>query len=449
MKKRYIIAFIITLGILWLTNPYWIIFKSKSHAHFEFYIFTIILICGYLLSLKITEYLADFKTLKNQSRIEIIFLTIFFGMLFIPMSHIDTRTVKSVSENRNLATYKPFFDKEHKINYSFGKDFNNWFNDRFYFRMHLVYLNKYLLYYSNNRFVKCAKNKEIDKYNNFLYYEGAPLDKVTLDNSLHYLKKLNKFCNNNNIKLYTLIVPKKEQVYMLPSYKKQVKDNLLELIHKPKYANLNIIYPLEELKKASNNQYTYFKTEHHWTDDGAFIGYLSVMNKIKKDYPQVKTLDYNDFNYRYNYKVQADWDDNEFRRGQTCDNFALPNFLCSKSLDVKYRYFDYKDASNLKKRITEEEFIRHKNYFYDKGADIRVVLLGTSMGENLAKFIPYSFKNTKRIRTNEVIGIINNPIHNFKIMKYHKYQILNYKPDIIIFCITYSNIPSLVHMFER
>jgi len=449
VKKRYIIAFVITLGILWLTNPYWLIFKSKHHAHFEFYIFSIILICGYLLSLKLTEYLADFKTLKNQSRIEIIFLTIFFTMLFVPMSHIDRVTTRSGTENRNLAEYKPLFEKGYKINYNFGNDFNNWFNDRFYLRKNLIHFQKYILYYTFSHFVKCSSGKGIDKHNDFLYCERYIYSKVVLDKSFNALKKFNKFCVENNIKLYTIIVPEKEQVYMLPKTKRLINDHIKEYINKKKYSQLNIIYPVEELKKASDNQYMYFKTEHHWTDDGAFIGYLTIMDEIKKAYPFVKILDYKDFDYKYNKEVQADWEENVFTYGQTCDNLALPQPLCQKSLNVNYRYFTHKDAGSLKKEIVDEQFIKHKNYVYDKGVNLRVVLLGTSMSENLSKFLPYSFKNTKRIRLNNVKGVPNDSKTYFKIMKYNKAQILNYKPDIIIFCITYSNFPSLSQLFER
>ena len=37
----------------------------------------------------------------------------------------------------------------------------------------------------------------------------------------------------------------------------------------------------------------------------------------------------------------------------------------------------------------------------------------------------------------------------FKIMKYYKQEILDYKPDIIIFCITYRNISHLKNLFEE
>ena len=91
MKKRYYLSFIVTIVLLLLTHKIWIVTSNK--LVFNLYPFLIILICGYLLSLKLTSYLADFKNIQKQSRIEIIFLTVFFVMLFIPMSNINQNAV--------------------------------------------------------------------------------------------------------------------------------------------------------------------------------------------------------------------------------------------------------------------------------------------------------------------------------------------------------------------
>lgn len=90
----------------------------------------VITVLSFLLSYKLTSYLADFKTLNNASRMDIVFLFIFFILLFIPMSHIDTQSDTSEKENRTLAKYEPFI-KDKMINFDYGNDFEKWFNDRF------------------------------------------------------------------------------------------------------------------------------------------------------------------------------------------------------------------------------------------------------------------------------------------------------------------------------
>ena len=70
-----------------------------------------------------------------------------------------------------------------------------------------------------------------------------------------------------------------------------------------------------------------------------------------------------------------------------------------------------------------------KQFYYSDGADNRVILMGNSMGENLLEFLPYSFKNLKRIRTNW--GERNQNLE-LQMVKYEK-EILDFKPDILIF----------------
>ena len=109
----------------------------KSPTKFDIKLLIVIAVLSFLLAYKLTSYLADFKTLNNASRMDIVFLLLFFAILFIPMSNIDKKTVKSEKENRNLAKYKPFIYKN-SINFNFGNDFDNWFSDRFFLRNYIT-----------------------------------------------------------------------------------------------------------------------------------------------------------------------------------------------------------------------------------------------------------------------------------------------------------------------
>lgn len=93
----------------------------KPKIIFDIRILTIILILSYLLTYKLTSYLADFKNLKNQSRIEIIFLTVFFILLVLPCLKINDEII-SKAENRKLSPYVPFINKS-GINYNFRTRF--------------------------------------------------------------------------------------------------------------------------------------------------------------------------------------------------------------------------------------------------------------------------------------------------------------------------------------
>ena len=199
------------------------------------------------------------------------------------------------------------------------------------------------------------------------------------------------------------------------------------------------------LKDESENNYVYFKTEHHWTDDGAFVGYKELMKEITKKHPDIKVLQEQDFNISYNTKVRGDWN-RKFSWGANTTKLNLPLKYKKKLHQTKYRYYTYKDFNLLETKNINIKYKRLKYYYYPKGADYRVILLGTSMCENLTEFIPYTFKNVFRIRNNSVNNISGK--EEFKIMKYHEKEILDYNPDIIIFCITYVNMNQLKNLFK-
>ena len=63
----------------------------------------------FLLYFKILAWLMKLKWVQNKSRIDIVFLTVFFILLFLPMLHISDAE-KSEQENRMLAKYTPLID---------------------------------------------------------------------------------------------------------------------------------------------------------------------------------------------------------------------------------------------------------------------------------------------------------------------------------------------------
>jgi hypothetical protein len=100
----------------------------------------LILFCVYwFIFSKTVGYLAKFKIFENHSRIDIIFLALFFGLLFIPMMHISNAQ-KSDQENRMLAIKPNLIQSGGIIDNNFGSKFNDWFNDRFWGRDMAVYL---------------------------------------------------------------------------------------------------------------------------------------------------------------------------------------------------------------------------------------------------------------------------------------------------------------------
>ena len=425
--------------------------NARTAIKFDFKLFVIIIILTYLLAYKLSNYIADFKTVKGKSRIEIIFLTIFFVFLFIPMSNINKDEI-STQENRRLAQYKTFINQDGEINYDFGKNFNEWFNDRFYLRYHFINLYNQI----HSKFLNIVKTKDgiYNKKSNYMFVDDSGwysslYDEQVQEEIVKNLNRFNSFCQNNNIKLYLLVVPWQQDIY----YKEgepylsvpEVRYKLIDKIAgKTSFKTINTY---NELQKASQNIQTYYKTDWHWTDDGAFIGYQLLMENLKKDFKNLKILTKNDFNITQSNKVRSDWD-RKFHNGEVM-MYHFHDFenKADQILDVKYNYYEHKQYKNLHTKIIDIPYKKEKTYYYDSGNDLRVMQIGTSMNESLLQFTPYSFKNLKYIRLINVKEMSGE--ENFKLSKYYQSEILQYKPDIIVLCLTPLNLPNVIDFYKE
>jgi len=451
MKKRYIIASIITGILLQLSHHIWL--GSHGNRHFDFMIMLIILICGFLLSLKLTSYMADFREIKNNSRIEIIFLLIFFVLTILPSTHVSKETL-STNENRTLAIYKPLI-KDNKLNTKYGKDFEEFFNDRFFLRNNYISFNYKIKSIFSSSYIETEKYVYYKK-NNVVFSKVHIPKKTTFKKGLinktcDAINELNDFCKTNNIKLYVLIVPYNQYIYQdmakpfdNPEELKILNQNINTLISK---SDAKIIYPFEELKEGSKTDWVYFKTDHHWTDLGAFIGYNSLMDEINKDFPYVNRVKKSDFNIKYNNLVRSDYGRNFHVGTQLSKGF--PYLIENKEsiLDVKYKYLYHKNIKYLTEKFINNEYKKSRETYYPYGSNYKVLEMGTSMNENLLQFISYTFKNVRYLRLNNVKN--RKKSEEFKLMKYYKNEILEYKPDIMILCITSSNLSRLKHLFDE
>ena len=135
----------------------------------------------------------------------------FFIIILLPISNIDNSKY-SPTENRRLANYKSFYDtKTGKINTNYGKDFENWFKDRFFGRKQLIQLNALIKYHFSGRFL-LSKKIIIDKKNNYFYKQTSNIVYKTKEQEKisEQLSSFNEYCKRHNIKLYVVILPLKE-----------------------------------------------------------------------------------------------------------------------------------------------------------------------------------------------------------------------------------------------
>lgn len=269
-------------------------------------LFLIIGILGYFLSYKLTDYLAGFKVEKHNSRLDIFFMLVCVIFLFMPMSHI-TKEVKSVAENRELAKWIPFIDKG-KVNYNFGRDYDNWFNDRYNFRKFYIDLYSWLRYYTSK--YSCTNNGVLlNKQNHWfliLKFHKAAQKGFTVEQQKLYsenVKILKDYCKRHHKRLYFVVIPEKGMLYKDEIYEGLIKNSFK--VHDPipniitnvqNTAGVKILYPFKELENAKKKNLIFYKNDHHLNDLGYMVVFNSLIKKMHEDgmnFPYLKETDFN------------------------------------------------------------------------------------------------------------------------------------------------------------
>ena len=288
-----------------------------------------------------------------------------------------------------------------------------------------------------------------DKKHNLLYREEfwgmKPIEKEKDDILKTYANNINKFkdyCSKRKIGLYLLIVPRQSDYFDfdMPDKKKYTENPADEVIEYIKTnTKLKTIYPTHQMAEANKETPVFFKTDHHWTKKGAYVGYREAIKEIQKDYKDVKLLDENSLE-KYSDKRVSEWWDQKFNRGQTFRQMKLPKLYAKKVLDTPYIYYKNPEFQNLEK-IDSEYIINERDvqFKYSKGAKERIMVVGDSFGCNFFEFLPYSFR--------ESLYIYNNP-RGFTFKNY-KPIIEKYKPDIILILFYTPNIPRFLDLYPN
>lgn len=273
---------------IWIKNHV----NVRYTRHIDWLIFVSILVIGFFISLKIIQYIVQYKETESASKKDIAFVSLFFCALFLPMSAINDADI-SEQEKRTLAK-KPTLDKVFDTNYNYGALFDKWFSDRFFGREALLNIHSFL----DIDAAKKGNDRAIVGKDGWLFYiaEGNLADyrrishasAEQLSNITKYLSDFNAWCKENGKEFYYFIAPNKHNVYREnynDVYIQQVGSRSVaqEIVdHIRQHSDVKVIFPLEELIDAKSGGFVYYKQDTHWTKYGASIGYSALMDEICK-----------------------------------------------------------------------------------------------------------------------------------------------------------------------
>ena len=184
---------------------------------------------------------------------------------FIPQTNF------SEHENRLLQTF-PTFTFEKLLDGSYTHQLHNYFSDQINLRTAMIKTKSIIeltMGKKENNGILLGKDDyliEAPSYSeaNYKYLKN---NLAKIENLMNKLKK-------NNIKIISAIIPRKIDVSedKLPKlYSTERNKNIWQYVNNN---HINLTHAL------SNKENVFYKTDHHWTSNGAFSAYVSLANKL-------------------------------------------------------------------------------------------------------------------------------------------------------------------------
>jgi alginate O-acetyltransferase complex protein AlgJ len=108
-----------------------------------------------------------------------------------------------------------------------------------------------------------------------------------LKSSLQKILSHQSWLRKQDIEFYLAVAPNKTSVYgeYLP-IRKSEKETQVEQLKFASLNNFNFV-DLKSNFSLARQRRLYHKTDSHWNDYGAFLGYTALIEKIKADFPEV------------------------------------------------------------------------------------------------------------------------------------------------------------------
>jgi hypothetical protein len=237
--------------------------------------------------------------LGKRNLADIVFLLVLAAALFVPMLRIDTQSVKSARENRTLAAFPPLFENG-GINDSFGASFDEWFGDRFFGREFVIQGYDDLKFKVNKKisgnfaidgggWIFTTSDNSVRNYQNLDLFSEEELARIA-----GFLSRMDDWCRANGKRFYYVIAPDKNKVYgeFFPGYIAKVNPDSAsranQLVrHLRENTRVDAFYLYDDLMEHKKDGLLYYRDDTHWNALGAYFGYLAIVGRIARDFPDV------------------------------------------------------------------------------------------------------------------------------------------------------------------
>ena len=399
-------------------------------------------ISDYILKILINLYFCCHK----KSIFSVLFLTLFFTLLFLPMTHISQQTV-SDQERRSLASKPLLFSDKKIINTRYGFQFDNWYNDHFFGRSFFVQTNRiisYLIkknkigrvYLGKDNFLFSTAYNMVERVENNNLFKPQEIQKIQQN-----LINLNDWAQQKNIQIFLQINPDKETIYeeYLPDlfYKKNPISRREQFLNNIKsLSNITVVSSENDLFQAKKKSFVYPKTGTHPNSWGAYTLYRNIITAISEKFPEVLPV-ISESEIEKKGEIMPDTD--------TLDALSVPRILfgIKDSTDIS---FNVKRKINMKinheTRLTNHPTLPDDIQIFKKSAEFqnlpKLFIIGDSFVNRYGPYLHYHFGNTVKVFVGHG--------RNYALHAY-KDKIDELQPDIILVATTERFLERFLNLF--
>lgn len=246
------------------------------------------------------------------------FLSICFGSLLLSLA--DERRL-IMSEEKRLAYPLPVYDKTQPVK-EYTKQLDNYLKDQLPGRGQLIIANNYIKY---KTFSELATNPMVYfGKKGWMFYIGENVKETYENKQLYTEEELKKMTRNleerrdwlkeQGISYYILFPRMSHYFYQenvgegLHQYNKKPKlEQFLDYLQKHSTVNIIDVYAPMLAAKKKYPRDLYYRSDSHWNLFGAYFAYAAVIERIQKDYPQIKNpIPLNEINWVEAESEEAD-----------------------------------------------------------------------------------------------------------------------------------------------
>lgn len=257
----------------------------------------------------------------------------------------------SENENRYLAEF-PKLSLDSYLNEKFMEGFDEWISDRFIWREDWIRIK--------NKTDEITGKTEINGVfieNDMMMQVWIGYDEAVLEKNI---KAINKFvAGHPDIPSYFMLVPNAQEIYsdILPPFaevgdQKEFVDMFYGRLEG--FAGTVDAYSALEQNKDS---YIYYRTDHHWTSYGAYLGYAAAGAQL--GYSPVDVSNYTIEHASYDFRGTLF--SKTLDKGITADIIDY-YFLAENEPDVKVSVYDEYDVSTGKVTYNEYDSMYFREY---------------------------------------------------------------------------------------